>query len=42
MPAFSFERVTWEQRHGRTTGWTFAVRKLGAPADDLAVLREAM
>lgn len=42
MPTFSFERVSWEHGHGRTTGWTFAVRKLGDPADDRAVLREAV
>lgn len=25
LPTFRFERVAWEQEHGRTTGWTFAV-----------------
>ncbi len=42
LPTFSFERVSWEHRHGRTTGWAFAVRKLGDPDDDRAVLREAV
>lgn len=42
VPTFSFERVSWEQRHGRTSGWTFAVRRLGDPQDERAVLREAV
>ena len=42
LPTFAFERVSWEERHGRTTGWTFAARKLGDAADDRAVLREAV
>jgi len=42
LPTFAFERVSWEDRHGRTVGWTFAVRKLGDPAEDRAVLREAV
>jgi predicted ATP-dependent serine protease len=42
LPTFSFERVSWESRHGRTAGWTFAVRRLGDDAGDRAVLREAV
>lgn len=42
LPTFSFERVSWEHRHGRTSGWTFSVRKLGDPADERAVLQEAV
>lgn len=29
IPTFSFERVSWQQVHGRTTGWTYSVRPLG-------------
>jgi predicted ATP-dependent serine protease len=42
LPTFAFERVAWERRHGRTTGWTFAVHRLGDPADERAVLQEAV
>lgn len=42
LPTYAFERVSWQQRHGRTTGWTFAARKLGDAADDRAVLHEAV
>lgn len=37
MPTFSFERVSWEHRHGRTTGWTFAVRRLGADDAEMPI-----
>ncbi len=37
MPAFSFERVTWEQRHGRTSGWTFMVRRLGVDGTEIPI-----
>jgi predicted ATP-dependent serine protease len=42
VTTFAFERVSWQARHGRTTGWTYAVRKLGDVADDRAVLQEAV
>lgn len=42
MPTFAFERVTWEHRHGRTAGWTFAVRRLDDPTDERAVLKGAV
>jgi len=29
IPACLFERVTWERRHGRTVGWSFAVSRSG-------------
>src|SRR5687767_5196853 len=32
LPTFRFERVAWEQEHGRTTGWTFAVSARGEQA----------
>ena len=38
LPTFRFERVAWEQRHGRTSGWAFAVRKVGDARDERAVL----
>ena len=42
IPTFTFERVAWEARHGRTVGWSFAVRRLDAPGDERAVLKEAV
>lgn len=39
IPTFRFERVGWEERHGRTSGWAFAVRKVGDPRDERAVLQ---
>lgn len=39
VPTFVFERVGWERRHGRTTGWSFAVRRRGAADGERAVLR---
>lgn len=38
VPTFAFERVAWERRHGRTEGWTFAVRRLGDARDERAIL----
>jgi predicted ATP-dependent serine protease len=40
IPTFALERVSWQQRHGRTTGWTFTVRVLGE--DREASLRQAI
>jgi len=41
VATFSFERVSWQARHGRTSGWTYTVRRLGA--DDVETsLREAI
>ncbi len=42
VPTFVFERAGWEQRHGRTSGWTFAVRPAGGAADDAATLKVAV
>jgi recombination protein RecA len=42
VPTFVFDRVAWESRGGRTLGWTFAVRRLGATGDERAVLAEAV
>ncbi len=39
LPTFAFERVAWESRHGRTSGWSFAVRKVGAVRGERAVLQ---
>lgn len=38
VPTFAFARVAWERRHGRTTGWAFAVRKVGNVRDERAML----
>ncbi|MGH2378496.1 MAG: hypothetical protein ACRDGT_08455 [Candidatus Limnocylindria bacterium] len=38
LPTFAFERVGWEERHGRTAGWAFAVRRVGDPRDERAIL----
>jgi hypothetical protein len=38
LPTFAFERVAWEEQHGRTAGWAFAVRKVGDPRDERALL----
>jgi len=37
LPTFSFERVAWEQRYGRTAGWAFAVRRVGDPRDERVI-----
>lgn len=37
LPTFSFERVAWEERHGRTAGWAFAVRRVGDPREERAI-----
>lgn len=42
VTTFAFERAGWERRHGRTAGWTFAVRRRGDPSDERALLREAV
>lgn len=38
LPTFTFERVAWEEHHGRTAGWAFSVRKVGGPGDQRAIL----
>lgn len=38
LPTFAFERIAWEEAHGRTAGWAFAVRKVGGPGDERAIL----
>ena len=42
VATFAFERVSWQERHGRTVGWTYAVRKLGDVGEDRALLQEAV
>ena len=42
LPTFVFERVGWERRHGRTAGWTYAVRKLADAQDERVVMAEAV
>ena len=42
LPSYAFERVAWERHHGRTVGWSFAVRKVGDPVEERAVLAEAV
>lgn len=42
IPTFVFERVSWERRHDRTLGWTFAARRLGVTGDERALLEEAV
>jgi len=37
IATFAFERVAWEHCHGRTTGWTFAVRRLGADETEMPI-----
>lgn len=39
IPTFAFEHIAWEHEHGRTLGWTFAVRRVGAPRHERAILR---
>lgn len=41
VPTFGSERTSWERRHGRTTGWTFAVRRMGDESAERAVLQKA-
>lgn len=41
LPTFAFERVAWAERHGHTEGWTFAIRKVGDPHDERAILHAA-
>ncbi len=38
IPTFAFEHIAWEHQHGRTLGWTFAVRRIGAPLEARAIL----
>jgi predicted ATP-dependent serine protease len=38
LPTYVFERVAWEEDHGRTAGWAFAIRKVGDPRDERAIL----
>jgi predicted ATP-dependent serine protease len=42
LPTFVFERAGWESRHGRTTGWSVSVRKLGDARAESAVLKAAV
>lgn len=42
VPTFAFERIEWQHRHGRTAGWTYAVRKLGDAGARPALLQEAV
>jgi predicted ATP-dependent serine protease len=42
LPTFVFERAGWESRHGRTTGWSVAVRRLGDTRSDPALLKAAV
>jgi len=42
VATFAFERIEWERRHGRTSGWTYAVRRLGDAADERALLQAAV
>jgi predicted ATP-dependent serine protease len=42
LPTFVFERAGWESRHGRTTGWSVAVRRLGDARSERAVLKAAV
>ena len=42
LPTFVFERAGWESRHGRTTGWSVAVRRLGDARSDPALLEAAV
>jgi hypothetical protein len=38
LPTFAFERAAWDGRHGRTSGWSFRVRKVGDVHGERAVL----
>lgn len=38
LPTYAFERLAWEEHHGRTAGWAFAVRRVGDPRDERAIL----
>jgi predicted ATP-dependent serine protease len=42
LPTFVFERVGWESRHGRTTGWTATVRRHGDAVAERALLKTAV
>ena len=42
LPTFAFERAGWETRHGRTTGWSVSVRKLGDTRSESALLKAAV
>ena len=42
IPTFAFERADLERRHGRTVGWSFAVRRTGDPVDEAALLEVAV
>ena len=42
LPTFVFERAGWESRHGRTTGWSVAVRRVGDARSDPALLEAAV
>jgi predicted ATP-dependent serine protease len=42
LPTFAFERAGWETRHGRTTGWSVSVRRLGDARSESALLKAAV
>lgn len=42
VATFSFERVEWQRCHGRTSGWAYAVRRLGDAGEGRALLRAAV
>lgn len=42
VTTFGFERIEWKGEHGRTSGWTYAVRRLGDAADERALLQAAV
>lgn len=37
IPTYALEHIAWEQRFGRTTGWTFAVRRIGDHRKERAI-----
>lgn len=39
VPTFSFERVSWERRHGRITGWSYSVRRGDADERERPILQ---
>ncbi|MEK7859868.1 MAG: hypothetical protein AAB284_00765 [Chloroflexota bacterium] len=38
IPTYEMERMAWERRFGRTSGWTFGIRRVGAHREDRAIL----
>jgi RecA/RadA recombinase len=41
IPTFTFERVSWESRHGRTVGWSYTVRRGDEADGEEALLQKA-